>query len=170
MFDRAARSRDHGGSPGARRSRGAGARPSNVEAGVLYPEACHVSDPAHPGLGPAKACDRTRRATRAWARSGHSPRKRRHPPSPRWAMSTTRSLRQGRACRRHMVAQAREEFGRQIPLDTERGYNATYPLRLVRPQSPDHVRGRGLRDVTSRDRRQGRRRRRIRRYRRPAQS
>ncbi|QRM30252.1 FAD-binding oxidoreductase [Microvirga sp. VF16] len=98
----------------------------NVEAGVLYPEACHISDPAHLAsdlLRLALERGAQHRAARAVAVEPKDGGVHVHTDSAANAVIADRVIIAAGIWSRPLA----RTLGDRIPLDTERGYNATYP-------------------------------------------
>ena len=98
----------------------------NVEAGVLYPEACHISDPAN------LASDLMKLALERSAQHIAARALRVEPNSNEIHVHTAGSLKAVIADKVIIAAgiwsrPLANMLGDHIPLDTERGYNATYP-------------------------------------------
>jgi D-amino-acid dehydrogenase len=98
----------------------------NVEAGVLFPEACHISDPAHLASDLRRlALERGAQHVAARALSVVSKHDGIHiqTDGPASAVVADRVVIAAGIWSRPLA----KMLGDRIPLDTERGYNATYP-------------------------------------------
>jgi D-amino-acid dehydrogenase len=98
----------------------------NVEAGVLYPEACHVSDPAALASDLLRlACERgaTHLPERVLALEPKNDGIHIHTDGALWHVVADRVVLAAGIWSRALA----RRLGDRIPLDTERGYNATYP-------------------------------------------
>ncbi len=98
----------------------------NVEVGVLYPEACHISDPAHLASDLMRlALERGVRhvAARALAVEPKDGEIQVHTNDPANVVAADRVLIAAGIWSRPLA----KTLGDRVPLDTERGYNATYP-------------------------------------------
>lgn len=98
----------------------------NVEVGVLYPEACHISDPAHLASDLMRlALERGARhvAARALAVEPKDGEIQVHTNDPANVVAADRVLIAAGIWSRPLA----KTLGDRVPLDTERGYNATYP-------------------------------------------
>jgi D-amino-acid dehydrogenase len=115
----------------------------NVEAGVFYPEACHISDPAHLAYDLMRlALERGARHVTARAlmvepkgsdidvRTG----------SPENTVTADRVVIAAGIWSRPLTTM----LGDKIPLDTERGYNATYPKGSFGLNRPTMFEGEGF--------------------------
>ena len=118
----------------------------NVEAGVLYPEACHVSDPA------ILAADLQRLAIERGVQLVPGRVLAIHPESDGIHLRLDRPVDDTVADRVVLAAgiwsrRLAKGLGDSIPLDTERGYNATYPQGSFGLNRPIMFEGEGF--VTS---------------------
>jgi len=98
----------------------------NVEAGVLYPEACHISDPANLASDLMKlALERSAQhiAARALRVEPNNNEIHVHTAGPVKAVIADKVIIAAGIWSRPLA----KMLGDHIPLDTERGYNATYP-------------------------------------------
>jgi D-amino-acid dehydrogenase len=98
----------------------------NVEAGVLYPEACHISDPAHLASDLIRlALERSAQhvAARALTVESRDDEIHVHTSGSANAVIADRIVVAAGIWSRPLA----KTLGDRVPLDSERGYNATYP-------------------------------------------
>jgi D-amino-acid dehydrogenase len=116
---------------------------SNVEAAVLYPDACHVSDPA------LLATDLLRLALERGAEHVPAHALRLEPREEGVQVRTDGA--EGEVISNRVIVAAgawsrslAQQLGDRIPLDTERGYNATYPKGTFGLNRPIMFEGEGF--------------------------